>query len=117
MPVMIWMSSIVIDALPNTYHHPIGPSIDRGTGWSIIGSIVSLKPTRASNQLPSFLSQLNIVDVMRILRVCPEVWDSVARELGAAHFERANRSGTCRAAAGQKRARRRHSRRRRGKGT
>src|SRR5450755_3290592 len=55
------MSSSVIDALPKTYHQPIGPSIERGTGWSIIGSKVSLKPTRASNQLPSFLSQWNIV--------------------------------------------------------
>ena len=47
----------VSDALPKTYHQPIGPSIARGTGCRIIGRKVSRKPMRASNQLPIVLSQ------------------------------------------------------------
>src|ERR1700704_365202 len=43
------MNKNVIEALPKTYHHPIGPSMALGTGWRIIGSSVSLKLRRRSN--------------------------------------------------------------------
>src|SRR5262245_3755348 len=51
------MRSIVSDALPKTYHQPIGPAISRGTGWRSIGSRVSRTFSRASNQLPMARSQ------------------------------------------------------------
>jgi hypothetical protein len=53
MPVRIWMRSIVIEALPKTYHQPIGPAALRGIGCFSIGSKVARRPNRASTQLPT----------------------------------------------------------------
>src|SRR6516162_5728231 len=61
MPVRIWSSSKVSDALPKTYHQPIGPAAPRGMGCRIIGSSVSRSFSRASNQLPAASSQLFMV--------------------------------------------------------
>ena len=41
--------SRVIDALPKTYHQPIGPAAPRGIGWRSIGPIVSRRLKRDSN--------------------------------------------------------------------
>src|SRR5262245_36678761 len=57
MPVRIWTRRRVSDALPNTYHQPIGPAASRGIGCRIIGSRVSRRRRRASNQLPTARSQ------------------------------------------------------------
>src|SRR5262249_45790022 len=57
MPVRIWMRSMVSDALPKTYHQPIGPATSRGMGCSSIGSRVARTRNRASNQLPTADSQ------------------------------------------------------------
>jgi len=51
----------VSDALPKTYHQPIGPATSRGMGCRIIGSRVSRSFSRASNQLPAASSQLFMV--------------------------------------------------------
>src|SRR3954452_16868980 len=39
-----------MDALPKTYHHPIGPATSRGMGCRIMGSKVERRRKRASNQ-------------------------------------------------------------------
>src|SRR5947209_644623 len=57
MPVRIWSRSMVMDALPKTYHQPIGPAASRGMGCSSIGSRVARTFNRASNQLPAANSQ------------------------------------------------------------
>src|SRR5262245_517296 len=49
---MIWIISIVIDALPNTYHQPIGPATDFGTGCVNIGHRLVPRHKRASSQEP-----------------------------------------------------------------
>src|SRR5262245_50695191 len=56
MPVTTCSISKVSDALPNTYHHPIGPAAPLGMGWRIIGSSVSRTRNRASNQTSSALN-------------------------------------------------------------
>src|SRR5262245_59564292 len=53
MPVRIWTMKRVSDALPNTYHQPIGPAASRGIGCRIIGSRLSRRRRRTSNQLPT----------------------------------------------------------------
>src|SRR5262245_14311899 len=50
MPVRIWMSSRVSEALPKTYHQPLGLSRLRGTGCSSIGLRLSPNLRRLSNQ-------------------------------------------------------------------
>ena len=45
------------DALPKTYHQPIGPATSRGMGCRIIGSRVERRRRRASNQSPTASSQ------------------------------------------------------------
>src|SRR5215472_9682228 len=57
MPVRIWTMSRVSDALPKTYHQPIGPAASRGMGCRIIGSRAARRRKRASNQLPTASSQ------------------------------------------------------------
>src|SRR4029453_11089272 len=49
---MIWIISIVIEALPNTYHQPIGPATDFGTGWVNIGPRLVRRHKRVSNHAP-----------------------------------------------------------------
>ena len=39
-----------MDALPKTYHHPIGPAAPRGIGCISIGPTLSRRLKRASNQ-------------------------------------------------------------------
>src|SRR6185312_16866160 len=53
MPVRTCNNSSVIDALPNTYHQPIGPAAPRGIGCRSTGNRLSLKLSRTSNQRPS----------------------------------------------------------------
>src|SRR4051794_27601914 len=59
------MTRSVIEALPKTYHHPMRPAAPRGMGWVNIGSRLSRKPTRASSQPPTDLSQRLIVGPFR----------------------------------------------------
>ena len=56
MPVTICSISNVIEALPKTYHQPIGPAAPLGIGWRIIGISVSRTRNRASNQASSALN-------------------------------------------------------------
>src|SRR6516164_8280784 len=62
MPVRIWMMSNVIEALPKTYHQPIGPAAPRGIGWVSIGRMLSLKARRKSSHRPKDVSQPFILD-------------------------------------------------------
>src|SRR5262245_55403922 len=61
MPVRIWTVSSVSDALPKTYHHPIGPAAARGIGCVSIGRRLERTASRVSNQFPMAGSQRFIV--------------------------------------------------------
>src|SRR5215471_4227025 len=101
---MIWIISIVSDALPNTYHQPIGPATDFGTGCVSIGHRVVPKHKRASNHAP-------IARSVRLMRnsLPPTTYlatlDSVAPESPAGRLEHATCSETGRVVAAQTRAR------------
>src|SRR5215510_3208799 len=56
MPERIWRTRRVTEALPKTYHQPIGPAISFGTGCAMTGAIAALSPRRDSNQFPTFCS-------------------------------------------------------------
>src|ERR1700704_2541870 len=57
MPVRNWMIRSVREALPKTYHQPIGPAAPLGMGWVSIGRMLSRKPSRASNHSPRVRSR------------------------------------------------------------
>src|SRR5207249_3262304 len=69
-PVRIWIVSIVSDALPKTYHQPIGPANSLGTGWVSIGHKLVRRLRRASNHLPRVWRRCFIA---AILLLCPPV--------------------------------------------
>src|SRR3954453_19762982 len=57
MPVTTWMARRVSEALPNTYHQPIGPAAPRGIGWVSEGRMLDRKARRASSHRPNELSR------------------------------------------------------------
>src|SRR5712691_7580606 len=52
MPVKIWIIRSVREALPKTYHQPMGPATDRGIGCVSMGPKLSRRHRRASNHSP-----------------------------------------------------------------
>ena len=51
------MRNRVSEALPKTYHQPIGPAAPAGMGCVSIGRMLSRTRSRASNQSPTAFSQ------------------------------------------------------------
>src|SRR5262249_56311816 len=70
MPVMIWSSNRVSEALPKTYHQPIGPAAPFGIGWVNIGRMLARTFRRASSQPPTARSQRFIVAPFPQVRLC-----------------------------------------------
>src|SRR4051812_33947617 len=84
MPVTTWMARSVIEALPKTYHQPVGPAAPLGMGWVKLGSRLSRKLNRASSQSPTDLNQRLIVGPFpgvrpMGLRSPPGTWDPALR--------------------------------------
>src|SRR5262249_44905763 len=55
------MARSVIEALPKTYHHPIGPAAPRGIGWVSIGRMLARNESRASSHRPTGSSSRLII--------------------------------------------------------
>src|SRR6476646_7470934 len=72
MPLTIWRTRSVTEALPKTYHQPIGPAISFGTGCAMTGPIAAFSPRRNSNQFPTFRS-ICIMARLRLARRASEV--------------------------------------------
>jgi hypothetical protein len=83
-----------MEALPKTYHHPLGPAAPFGIGCFIIGKSASRNFNRASNQFPRALNQRFIVaPPLRVHRrggcvksfgltrvfFTPKGWDNIAQ--------------------------------------
>src|ERR1700743_3502683 len=47
------MMRSVSEALPKTYHQPIGPAAPRGMGWGSTGRMRDRTPSRASSHRPT----------------------------------------------------------------